>query len=139
MPTRECEEGGGTGWGGGGLSAARAVAADGLAGPVAWDGERLRTSHGYYLAVLEAEGCRYGLVVDDLLAPEEIVVKPLSAVLREIGLFSGATVLGNGTLALILDIGATAARAGVKPTEEDSVEMGRRRCEQEEERFVPGV
>ena len=82
-------------------------------------------SHGFYLAVLEAEGCRYGLVVDDLLAPEEIVVKPLSAVLREIGLFSGATVLGNGTLALILDIGATAARAGVKPVEEerDEVEM----------------
>jgi two-component system, chemotaxis family, sensor kinase CheA len=75
--------------------------------------------HGFYLAVLEAEGCRYGLVVDDLLAPEEIVVKPLSAVLREIGLFSGATVLGNGTLALILDIAATAARAGVKPTEHE--------------------
>ena len=77
-------------------------------------------SHGFYLAVLEAEGCRYGLVVDYLLAPEEIVVKPLSAVLREIGLFSGATVLGNGTLALILDIGATAARAGVKPMEEET-------------------
>lgn len=76
-------------------------------------------SHGFYMAVLEAEGCRYGLVVDDLLAPEEIVVKPLSAVLREIGLFSGATVLGNGTLALILDIAATAARAGVKPVMEE--------------------
>ena len=75
-------------------------------------------AHGFYLAVLEAEGCRYGLVVDDLLAPEEIVVKPLSSVLREIGLFSGATVLGNGALALILDIAATAARAGVKPMEE---------------------
>jgi two-component system chemotaxis sensor kinase CheA len=74
------------------------------------------------MAVLEAEGCRYGLVVDDLLAPEEIVVKPLSAVLREIGLFSGATVLGNGTLALILDIATTAARAGVKPTMEDEDE-----------------
>jgi two-component system chemotaxis sensor kinase CheA len=84
-------------------------------------------AHGFYMAVLEAEGCRYGLVVDDLLAPEEIVVKPLSAVLREIGLFSGATVLGNGTLALILDIAATAARAGVKPVmeaqEEETVEV----------------
>jgi len=93
--------------------------------PMVWLGRLLglemsasEESHGFYLAVLEAEGCRYGLVVDDLLAPEEIVVKPLSAVLREIGLFSGATVLGNGTLALILDIAATAARAGVKPVEE---------------------
>jgi two-component system, chemotaxis family, sensor kinase CheA len=78
---------------------------------------------GHYIAVLEAEGCRYGLVVDDLVSPEEIVVKPLSTVLREIGVFSGATVLGNGTLALILDIGATAARAGVKPMEEEMVEL----------------
>jgi two-component system chemotaxis sensor kinase CheA len=79
--------------------------------------------HGFYMAVLEAEGCRYGLVIDDLLAPEEIVVKPLSAVLREIGLFSGATVLGNGTLALILDIAAVAARAGVKPVMEEQQEQ----------------
>jgi two-component system chemotaxis sensor kinase CheA len=77
----------------------------------------------HYIAVLEADGCRYGLVVDDLVSPEEIVVKPLSAVLREIGVFSGATVLGNGTLALILDVGATAARAGVKPAEEEMVEL----------------
>jgi two-component system, chemotaxis family, sensor kinase CheA len=80
-----------------------------------------RGSH--YIAVLEADGCRYGLVVDDLVSPEEIVVKPLSVVLREIGVFSGATVLGNGSLALILDVGATAARAGVKPAEEEMVEL----------------
>jgi two-component system chemotaxis sensor kinase CheA len=78
---------------------------------------------GHYLAVLEAEGCRYGLVVDDLVSPEEIVVKPLSGVLREIGVFAGATVLGNGTLALIVDVGGTAARAGVKPVEEEMVEL----------------
>ena len=82
------------------------------------------TSRGHYLAVLEADGCRYGLVVDDLMSPEEIVVKPRSPVLREIGMFSGATVLGNGSLALILDVGATAARAGVKPIEEESVAIG---------------
>jgi two-component system, chemotaxis family, sensor kinase CheA len=81
------------------------------------------TQQGHYLAVLEAEGCRYGLVVDDLVSPEEIVVKPLSAVLREIGVFAGATVLGNGTLALIVDVGGTAARAGVKPVEEEMVEL----------------
>ena len=97
--------------------------------PMVWLGRLLgletdasEESHGFYLAVLEAEACRYGLVVDDLLAPEEIVVKPLSTVLREIGLFSGATVLGNGTLALILDVAATAARAGVKPVEERAEE-----------------
>jgi two-component system chemotaxis sensor kinase CheA len=87
------------------------------------EGDRPVASQGHYMAVLEADGCRYGLVVDELMSPEEIVVKPLSPVLREIGLFSGATVLGNGTLALILDVGATAARAGVKPIEDQGVEF----------------
>jgi two-component system chemotaxis sensor kinase CheA len=40
-------------------------------------------------------------------------VKPLSAVLKDIGFFSGATVLGNADLALILDPGAIAMKAGV--------------------------
>jgi two-component system chemotaxis sensor kinase CheA len=75
-------------------------------------------SQGFYIAVLESEGRRFGLVVDDLKPPEEIVVKSLSAVLREIGLFSGATVLGNGTLAMILDVPETGARAGVRPAAE---------------------
>jgi two-component system chemotaxis sensor kinase CheA len=76
--------------------------------------------HDFYIAVVESEGCRFGLVVDDLKAPEEIVVKPLSSELREIGVFSGATVLGNGTLALILDVAAIAARAGVRPVAEEA-------------------
>jgi two-component system chemotaxis sensor kinase CheA len=78
-------------------------------------------SKGVYLAVLESEGRKFGLAVEELLAPEEIVVKPLSAVLREIGLFSGAAVLGNGTLALILDVAEAAERAGVKLTESNTV------------------
>jgi two-component system, chemotaxis family, sensor kinase CheA len=89
-----------------------------------FEADSQETSHGHYMAVLEADGCRYGLVVDELMSPEEIVVKPLSPVLREIGLFSGATVLGNGTLAFILDVGAAAARAGVKPVEEEDAPAG---------------
>ena len=79
-----------------------------------------RLTHGVYLVVLESEGSQYGLVVDDLMSPEEIVVKPLSPVLREIGLFSGATVLGSGSLAMILDVAATGARAGIRPSAEQS-------------------
>jgi two-component system chemotaxis sensor kinase CheA len=73
----------------------------------------------FYIAVVESEGRRFGLVVDDLKAPEEIVVKPLSAELREIGVFSGATVLGTGALALILDVAAIGTRAGVRPVSEE--------------------
>ena len=61
---------------------------------------------GCYIAVLNADGRRFGLVIDGLADPEEIVVKPLSPVLKQIGLFSGATVMGNGEMALILDPGA---------------------------------
>ncbi|WP_420239147.1 chemotaxis protein CheA [Telmatobacter bradus] len=66
-----------------------------------------------FIAVLDADGRRYGLVVDGLADPEEIVVKPLSSVLKDIGLYSGATVLGNADLALILDPGAIALKSGV--------------------------
>jgi two-component system chemotaxis sensor kinase CheA len=71
-----------------------------------------------FIAVLDADGRRYGLVVDGLADPEEIVVKPLSPVLKQIGLYSGATVLGNADLALILDPGAIAATAGITMSEE---------------------
>ena len=87
--------------------------------------------HDFYIAVVESEGRRFGLVVDDLKAPEEIVVKPLSAELREIGVFSGATVLGNGTLALILDVAATGARAGVRPEAEEGTVVDAKPAEDE--------
>jgi two-component system chemotaxis sensor kinase CheA len=74
---------------------------------------KLATDRDNFIAVLDADGRRFGLVVDSLADPEEIVVKPLSAVLKSIGLFSGATVLGNAELALILDPGSIAQRAGV--------------------------
>jgi two-component system, chemotaxis family, sensor kinase CheA len=66
-----------------------------------------------FIAVLDADGRRFGLVVDGLADPEEIVVKPLSTVLKGIGFYSGATVLGNADLALILDPGSIALKAGV--------------------------
>jgi two-component system chemotaxis sensor kinase CheA len=66
-----------------------------------------------FITVLDADGRRFGLVVDGLADPEEIVVKPLSASLKGIGLYSGATVLGSGRLALILDPGTIAMNAGI--------------------------
>jgi two-component system chemotaxis sensor kinase CheA len=77
-----------------------------------------------FIAVLDADGRRFGLVVDGLADPEEIVVKPLSAVLKGIGLFSGATVLGNADLALILDPGSIALKAGVNLCEEEAARAG---------------
>jgi len=72
-----------------------------------------------FIAVLDTEGRSFGLVVDGLADPEEIVVKPLSAVLKDIGIYSGATVLGNGELALILDPGSIAVKAGIRLSSEE--------------------
>ena len=76
-----------------------------------------KRSSGLTIVVVETDGCRYGLLVEELLGPEELVVKPLSFALRQTGLFAGATVLGNGTLALVLDVPGIAANAGVGPKE----------------------
>jgi len=84
---------------------------------------KLAAERDNFIAVLDADGRRFGLVVDGLADPEEIVVKPLSAVLKTIGLFSGATVLGNAELALILDPGSIALKAGVSMREEDTARV----------------
>jgi two-component system chemotaxis sensor kinase CheA len=63
------------------------------------------------IAVLQAEGRRFGLVLDRVLNTEEIVVKPLSSRLKGTGVYSGATLLGDGRVALILDAQAISQRA----------------------------
>lgn len=64
-----------------------------------------------YVAVLQADGRRFGLVVDRVLNTEEVVVKPLSSRLKDIGAYAGATILGDGAVALILDVQALARRS----------------------------
>jgi two-component system chemotaxis sensor kinase CheA len=85
---------------------------------------KLANERDNFIAVLDADGRRFGLVVDGLADPEEIVVKPLSAVLKDIGLYSGATVLGNADLALILDPGSIAQKAGVNMSAEEEAARG---------------
>ncbi|MGB6610654.1 MAG: chemotaxis protein CheA, partial [Acidobacteriaceae bacterium] len=76
------------------------------------------------IAILNADGRRFGLVVDGLADPEEIVVKPLAAVLREIGYYAGATILGNGEMALILNPGSIAQNANVTLSSETDDGLG---------------
>lgn len=63
------------------------------------------------IAVLQNDDQRFGLVVDKVINNEEIVVKALSSKLKTIGLYAGATLLGDGRVALILDIGAVARKS----------------------------
>jgi two-component system chemotaxis sensor kinase CheA len=66
-----------------------------------------------YIAVLQADDRQFGLVVDDIRDTEEIVVKPLGSLLRHIDVYAGATIMGDGEVALILDTMALAQHAGV--------------------------
>jgi two-component system chemotaxis sensor kinase CheA len=65
------------------------------------------------IVVLQADNRRFGLVVDQVNDTEEIVVKPLGQHLKGITAFAGATIMGDGRVALILDILGIAQQASV--------------------------
>ena len=54
------------------------------------------------MAVLQAEGRRFGLVVDRVLNTEEVVVKPLTSRFKDIGVYAGATLLGFGFVIIFI-------------------------------------
>jgi two-component system chemotaxis sensor kinase CheA len=56
------------------------------------------------LVIVEAEGRRFGVLVDDLLAQQQVVIKSLETNYRQVPGLAGATILGDGTVALILDV-----------------------------------
>ena len=65
------------------------------------------------IVVLQADGHPFGLVVDEINDTEEIVVKPLCKQLKGVASFAGATIMGDGRVALILDVLGLAQRARV--------------------------
>jgi two-component system, chemotaxis family, sensor kinase CheA len=65
------------------------------------------------IVVLQAEDRQFGLVVDSILDTQEIVVKPLGKQLKKADCFAGATIMGDGGVALILDVARVGRRAGV--------------------------
>ncbi|MFG0267287.1 MAG: chemotaxis protein CheA, partial [Rhodopirellula sp. JB055] len=62
------------------------------------------------IVVLRADDQQFGLIVDRINETEEIVVKPLSHQIKDIAVYSGATILGDGSVALILDVLGIAQR-----------------------------
>jgi two-component system chemotaxis sensor kinase CheA len=63
------------------------------------------------MVVVEAEGARVALLVDELLGQQQVVVKNLEANYRKVPDVSGATIMGDGRVALILDIGTLVRRS----------------------------
>ena len=79
-----------------------------------------------FVVVLRLDHFTYGLIVNEIISNEEIVVKPLGRHLRSVAFYSGATILGQGEIAMILDPNSMAqgritasqiALGSTKPTE----------------------
>ena len=70
-------------------------------------------SQNVNIVVLQADDRQFGLVVDSINDTEEIVVKPLAKQLKGVSCFAGATIMGDGRVALILDVLGLAQRANV--------------------------
>ncbi|HVJ82642.1 MAG TPA: chemotaxis protein CheW, partial [Planctomycetia bacterium] len=66
-----------------------------------------------FIVVLQVDDRQLGLVVDAVLDTEEIVVKPLQQQLKRLDVYAGATIMGDGRVALILDVLGIARRAGL--------------------------
>jgi two-component system chemotaxis sensor kinase CheA len=66
-----------------------------------------------FFAVVKVGMQRLGLVVDELLNTEEIVVKPMHSALKLLRCFSGGTIMGDGRVSLILDVEGIARHAGI--------------------------
>ncbi len=74
-------------------------------------------SKGTNIVVLRAGDHSFGLVVDTVNDSEEIVVKPLSRQLKDLSYLAGATILGDGRVALILDVLGVAQEGGLSGDE----------------------
>ena len=81
-------------------------AGDVAAGPVA-------DREAYNIVVVQADDHQFGLVVDETSDTAEIVVKPLGRLLKHVDAFAGATIMGDGRVALILDVMGIANHVGI--------------------------
>jgi len=92
----------------------------------------LKPKQKLFIAVLNFNGTLFGLVVEEVLNIQDIVIKPLGELLRDMSNFAGATIMGNGEVALILDIDGIARKSGL-------VERLQANPIRQEELYVPAV
>jgi two-component system chemotaxis sensor kinase CheA len=81
------------------------------------------TGDDQLVVVCHVGGNRFGIVVDTILHTEEIVVKPISSKLRHMSVYSGATILGDGSVILILEP-AGVARSVMESVGRDALAQG---------------
>lgn len=74
---------------------------------------RFHASSALNIAVVKSGVLTYGLIVDSFLDSQEVVVKPLGKRLQQRRIYAGATILGDGRVSLILDVGNLAVEANL--------------------------
>lgn len=94
------------------------------------------TNHynGKYIVVTQVGSYMFGVIVDKVFDTEEIVVKPVANMLRNIDMFSGNTILGDGTVIMILDPAGIAKSTGdiemAERTDNDAAQMADRHAKE---------
>ncbi len=78
-------------------------------------GENHKGTPPALLIVIERRGRAIGLFVDEILGNQHAVIKPLPAYLSRVPALAGCTILGNGSVSLILDISVLVERFGARP------------------------
>ncbi|PNR97473.1 chemotaxis protein CheA [Petrotoga miotherma DSM 10691] len=66
--------------------------------------EKKKDSSNEYIIIVKLGNKKYGVVVDKLLGQDDIVIKSLGSLLNDVKEFSGGAILGDGRIALILDV-----------------------------------
>jgi len=92
-----------------------------------------RNSEVLNIVVLQAEDRQFGLVVDAIQDTQEIVVKPLGKQLKGLTSYAGATIMGDGKVALILDVLGVGQRSNVLTESHDAVRSGTSKKDQAHE------
>lgn len=77
------------------------------------------------LVVVESDNEKVGLLVDDLLAQQQFVIKSLEANYKKVDGISGATILGDGSVSLIIDISGVIKLAGLKKAGKQGLEFNK--------------
>jgi len=73
---------------------------------------KLDSQSEHFIVVTQVGAYTFGIMVDRVFDTEEIVVKPVAPILRDISIFSGNTILGDGSVIMILDPNGIAAATG---------------------------
>ena len=93
------------------------------------DGAEASDAENGFIVVTQVGNQTFGIVVDGVFHTEEIVVKPMSTKLRHIAMFSGNTILGDGSVIMIIDPNGIAQAVGTAGTRQEETETAHTQTE----------